>query len=282
MGNANVTTVDETPKRAGCPRHADKAKERGSSVQSVERSLDILEALGASGSPVGIVDLAQRTELHVSTAHRLLSTLISRGYALQDPQTNKYALGLRVLQLASQAIKDSDLRSIAKPFLQRLMETTQETANLVVLDCDDAVYIEQVEGPRLVRMFTKIGRRVPLHCTGVGKVLLSHLPEERIDAIIAKRGLPAFTPKTITDPNSLKTELRSVRAQGFALDNEEQEEGVRCVAAPVYDRDWQPVAAISISAPVTRLTTQRAILLASQAKAIAFDLSARLGFKANL
>lgn len=255
-------------------------KVRGeSTVQSVARVLDILEVLAQAGSHVAIVDMAQRTGLHVSTVHRLLSTLLGRGYVQQDPETRKYSLGLRALQLATGTSPYSDLRLIAKPYLRRLMELTGETANLVVLADDEAMYLEQVESPRLVRMFTKTGRRVPLHSTGVGKVFLCGMSEEQLNGVILRRGLPAFTERTIVDPDVLKAELERVRTQGFALDNEEQEEGVRCVAAPVYQNDWKIVAAISVSAPVTRLSEERARALAPEVQEAAFGLSRKLGFR---
>jgi IclR family acetate operon transcriptional repressor len=259
-----------------------KKRREKSTVQSLERSLDILEVLAQDGPHVAIVDLAHRTGLHVSTVHRLLSTLLGRGYVQQDAATNKYSLGLRALQLAAGASLFADFRSLAKPHLQDLMELTGETANLVVLAEDEAVYIEQVEGPRLVRMFTKIGRLVPLHCTGVGKVFLSAMTEQQVDRLITRKGLPAFTERTIIDPDALKAELERIRTQGFALDNEEQEEGVRCIAAPVYRGDWEIVAAISVSAPVTRLSEERALALAPKVREAGLALSEKLGLRVKL
>jgi len=254
------------------------ASGRRTTVQSVERALDILEALAGAGGDIGIVELSRLVGLHASTVHRLLTSLMGRGYVSQSDQTGRYSLGPRALRLGRAFHEQSDIRAQARPFLQRLMEESGETANLIILDRDEAVYIDQVPSPRLVRMFAEVGRRVPLHSTGCGKVLLAHQrPEERA-RIVQEKGLPASTPRTITSPEELERELAQVRACGYAIDNEEQEEGVRCVAAPVRDYTGQVVAAISLSGPTTRLSLERIQELAPLVMAACAELSASLGY----
>lgn len=257
------------------------AANRRITVQTVERALNIMEALADVKGEIGIVELSRLVNLHVSTVHRLLSSLMKRGYVSQNAQTGRYSLGSNVLRLCRAFHGQSDIRAQARPFLQSLMEESGETANLIVLDRDEAVYIDQVQSPHLVRMFAEIGRHVPLHSTGCGKVLLAYQKPEERARIMREKGLPANTPHTITSPDELEKELAKVRAQGYAIDNEEQEIGVRCVAAPVRDYTGQVVAAISLSGPTTRLSLERIKALAPLVVAACAKLSASLGYKAD-
>ena len=226
-----------------------------SKVQSLERALEILELLSRSQGELGVTEIGAKVGLAGGTVHRLLSTLIFHGYVRQNPQNRKYAVGLKALTLASSA--RDHLGSLAHPFLTELMEISQESSNLAGLDKNSVVYIEQVPAPRMVRMFTEPGNRVPAHATGTGKVLLAYQPPEVIDSVLGRAGLPRFTPHTITDPGRLKTELDDIRERGYALDSEEMEEGVRCLAAPVFSADGHILVAMSISGPATRLDQDR-------------------------
>lgn len=224
---------------------------RASGVQSVERALDILELLSRSEGELGVSELGAATGLALGTVHRLLGTLISRGYARQNPTTRKYGLGLRALGMADAAREH--IGPLAQPFLQELMQVSQETANLAILEQNSTMYIHQIPATRMVRMFTKPGNRAPVHATGTGKVLLAYQPAEVVQAIIRQNGLPSITPNTITDLPSLLQELDLIRERGYAVDFEEQEEGVRCLAAPIFSPNGEILAAISLSGPATRL-----------------------------
>jgi IclR family acetate operon transcriptional repressor len=226
-----------------------------SRVQSLGRALEILELLSRSEGELGVTEIGAEVGLAGGTVHRLLSTLIFHGYARQNPQTRKYTLGLKALTLASSA--RNRLGPLAHPFLTELMEVSQESSNLAGLDKNSVVYIEQVPAPRMVRMFTEPGNHLPLHSTGTGKVLLAYQPQEVIDSVIRQTGLPGFTPHTITDAELLKDELGRVRKQGYAIDSEEMEEGVRCLAAPVFSSDGHILVAMSISGPASRLGQNR-------------------------
>ena len=169
------------------------------SVQSVDRALDLLEALATADGEVAITALATRTGLHVSTVHRLLATLLKRGYVRQNPDTSRYYAGAKLATLTEGRSRFGELRLRARPLLRALTEATRETANLVVLDDVQAVYIETIPSPQVVRLFTTVGNRTPLHATGAGKALLAALPPPRRDALLERVELRAYTPHTIVD-----------------------------------------------------------------------------------
>lgn len=218
-------------------------------VQSVDRALGVLEVLAASGAPVGVGEVADLTGLPQGTVHRLLQTLQQRGYVRRD-QGRKYSLGTGAIRLADAAQRA--LARSAHPHLSELVRVSGETANLAVLEGDDVVYVAQVSSPHTLRMFAEVGRHVPPHSTAVGKVLLAALPREQALALLRRTGLAARTEATITDLARLADELDVVAGQGWAVDEQEQESGVRCVAVPVTG--GPVVAALSLSGPADRFT----------------------------
>jgi IclR family acetate operon transcriptional repressor len=223
------------------------------SVQSLERAFDLLEALAAGGE-LGVTELANRTGLVPSTAHRLLHTLTKRGYVTQSPETGRYLLGYKVVEVASGLEHRRErLRAVARPHLEGVQRATGETVNLVVLEADRVVYIDQVEGSRQVRMFTAVGTSVPAHTTGSGKAILAFGAPEVPVALYGDRELERLTKRTLTTLAALDDDFKRIRRRGYALDNEEHEEGVGCVAAPVFDHTGRPCAAISVSGPTARI-----------------------------
>ena len=223
------------------------------SVQSVDRSLDLLEALAQEEKPVGVADLVELTGLPQGTVHRLLQSLHQRGYVRRDA-SRKYSLGTSAVRLADAAQRS--LARSARPHLAELVELSGETANLAVLEGDDVVYVAQVPSPHTLRMFAEVGRHVPPHSTAVGKVLLAGMPRERALAVLRRTGLAPRTSSTITDLDAFDTELDLVVVQGWAADEEEQEAGVRCVAVPV-GAPGAVVAALSLSGPADRFAGGR-------------------------
>ncbi|MCW0211838.1 MAG: IclR family transcriptional regulator [Pseudonocardia sp.] len=221
---------------------------RTGGVQSLARAFELLETLADAGGEAGLSELAERTGLAPATIHRLVRTLVGLGYLRQLP-SRRYTLGPRLVGLGETAARQ--FGRWATPVLDELVAAAGETANLAVLDGDRAVYVAQVPSRHSMRMFTEIGRRVPLHCTGVGKALLSALPAPESSAIVARTGLPAVTPTTITDAAVLAAELETARGRGYVLDEGEQETGVRCVAAPVTGPHGS--AAVSVSGPLSRM-----------------------------
>ena len=239
---------------------------RRDSVQSLERAFDLLEALAAGGE-LGVTELATRTGLVPSTAHRLLHTLIKRGYVIQSTESGRYLLGYKVVEVASGLEHRLErLRVVARPHLEGIQRATGETVNLVVLDADRVVYVDQVEGSRNVRMFTAVGSSVPAHTTGSGKVMMAHSPPEAVAALYADREpLERLTPRTLVTIEALEDDFTRIRRRGYALDNEEHEEGVGCVATAVFDHTGRPCAAISVSGPTARILHARTSELARAA-----------------
>ena len=241
-------------------------------VQSVERAFDLLHLIALTDAGAALSELAAQSGLPVPTIHRLLRSLVDSGHVVQL-SSRRYALGPRMLGLGQSAGRTLD--AWAHPHLTRLAELTGETANLAMLDVDDVVYLAQASSQRhIVRMFTEAGSRVSPHCTGVGKALLAELPAETAREIVTTAGMPARTRHTITDLEELMEELARVRAAGHAVDNEEQELGVRCVAVVVRG---VPATALSVSGPASRLTRPAMGRLVPAVRAAARHLGEALG-----
>jgi IclR family transcriptional regulator, acetate operon repressor len=244
-------------------------------VQSLHRALDLLEIVSANGGHMAIGEIAAQSEIPMPTIHRLLKTLVERGYMRQLPN-RRYALGFRLLPLGYTA--NALLGATTKPALATLVAELGETANLAVLSEDYAEYVAQVPSPHAMRMFTEVGRRVGLHSTGVGKALLSVLDEREVSAIVRRVGLPRQTPNTITTEQALHGAIERIKASGYAIDEEEQELGVRCVAVPVPGNVLSPMA-ISVSGPLARVTDrfveQAVPLLHTVAKQLGDDVAAQ-------
>ncbi len=228
------------------------------SVQSVERALGILELLGNADFHLGISEVADESELPLSTTYRLLATLMDLGYVEQNPETNKYTLGVRVLQLRGAVIGHLTLGVHAMPVMKSLMNRVNETVHLAILNQGEVVYIERVEGLKTQGMYTRIGKRAPAHCTALGKVMLAYTPQYTwYDDVIMRHGLRRYSPTTITTEAGLQSELERIREHGYAVDNGETGEAVRCIAGPIRDYTGGVVAAISISGPQTQVTVVR-------------------------
>ncbi|WP_338827469.1 IclR family transcriptional regulator [Neomoorella thermoacetica] len=248
-------------------------------VQSLEKALKILEALAAAGEGIGLSELSRRLNLNKSTVYRMLSTLKAYGYVDQEETTEKYVLGLKILDLSGSLLERLDVRAVAHPYLKELADATQEVAHMVIRDGAEAVYIDKVEGNRTIRMHSQIGRRVALHSTAVGKAILAFLPEQEVVKIATDRGLPRFTPRTITTMASLQAELARVREHGYSVDDGENEEGIRCVGAPIFDHSGQVVAALSVSGLTISVTPERVPELGKMVGHAGQEISRQLGFK---
>lgn len=237
-------------------------------VQSLGRAFDVLELMAAADGEIALSRLAEESGLPGPTIHRIVRTLVARGYVLQMP-SRRYRLGPRLIGLGAGA--RASVEAWASPPLEALAEETGETADLAILDLDRVAYVAQVPSTRhTMRMFTEVGRQVYAHCTGVGKALLAELPDDDVRRMMAAAGMPAMTSHTITDPDRLLEELATIRAQGYAVDDGEQELGVRCVAVAV-----NPTMAVSVTGPASRVTRSAVPALAVVLRTAAGRLAGR-------
>jgi DNA-binding IclR family transcriptional regulator len=246
-------------------------------AQVVDRVVDILETFASQGPELGVSDVSRALGLKKATTHRLLASLLRRGIVAQDRETRRYRLGMKLWELGQLAISQVDWVERVKPYLQGLTDSSGETTHLAVLSDGQALYVEKVESSRSLRMPSQVGRRLPVHCTGVGKALVAFLPEEVLEGLLTRRGLAGMTPNTITDMDALQRELARVRERGYAVDNEEIEEGLRCIAAPVRDHTGHVVAAVSIAGPSSRLRPDTVPAQANDVVAAANGMSLALG-----
>lgn len=227
---------------------------RGGTVQSVERALEVLEALATAGGAIGVTEIARRVGLPQGTTHRLLLTLAARGYARRETD-RKYAVGVAALHLGDAAYRE--LTTVAEQHLPRLVELSGETSNLALLEGDRMVYVAQSPSPHTLRIFAEVGRRVPVHSTSVGKAVLAAMPPEQARTVMAGLRLDPCTPHTASTVTELAERVSRAREDGFAVDDEEQEVGVRCVGVALPQVRGLHVAA-SVSGPSDRFTLARA------------------------
>jgi len=255
-------------------------------VQAIERGCRILDLLGKGKQSYSIHDLFYELKLPKPTIHRILSTLNHFGYVVKEEASKEYRLGFRLVELGQAVLDQIDLRKEAEPFLSVLAGLVQETVHLVILDQGEIVYLDKVErvsDPRGLRMASRVGMRNYAHSCAVGKVLLAFLSDPERDEIFAQKGLPRLTKNTIVDIDKLKKHLARVRAQGYAVDDEENEQGIRCVAAPVRNDRGEVIAAISISGPSVRITKERIPReLVTQVVKTAAEVSRKIGFKSGI
>lgn len=260
-----------------------KAPRPSNIVQSIERVSIILDVLSEYPQGLSLGHLSAETGLNKGTAHRLVSSLVFLDYVRQDAETKRYSLGFKLVELGNRLLNQIDLRTEARPFLMELAERTKETVHLVILDRFEVLYIDKVEAavqPTGLRMVSMLGSRIPAHCSSVGKVLLAEMPEENVKEMAQKRGLPRRTKNTITGLSKLLKHLKLVKKNGYALDDEENEIGVRCVGAPVRNQQGEVIAAISVSVPAIRI---EALMLQTEFKEwvmqTALKISEKLGYQ---
>lgn len=248
------------------------------SIQSVDRAIDILELFLTNGPSLSLKEISSSLSLAKSTTHGLIKTLEKRGFIEQDLKDQEYRLGLRAFELGNKVADTMDINKIAYPYLQDLVEEFNETVHLVLLSGNEGVYVEKKEGEGALRMYSQVGKRAPLYCTGVGKAILAFLPEEKIDSILSHSKLDARTQKTITDEKKLKEHLYETKVRGYAFDDEEIELGLKCVGAPIFNHKGEPIASISCAGPSTRFENKRLITIGLAVKNAGLQISKRLGY----
>ncbi len=250
---------------------------RSDQVQSLVRALTILNRLAGSDEGITLTEVAQQIGLSSSTVHRLLTTLEQERYARFDAERRLWSVGVQAFVAGSGFLKVRGLVATARPQMRALMEESEETVNLAVEDQAEAIYLSQVECRQMMRAFARPGGRVPLHCSSVGKALLSAMPVSDVARALHRHGLVRVTLKTITTTASLHEDLAIARARGYAIDDEEHAVGLRCIAAVVFNENADQVAAISLSGPMARIPDERIPVLGDLVRRKADAVTAQMG-----
>lgn len=248
-------------------------------IQSLDRAFYIIDIIANSQEPLSLKEITDLSKLPKPTVYRILSSLELWGYVDQDGKKG-YKLGTKFMFLGSKVQDDLEIREIARPFLKRLNEETKETVFLGIMDKGRSLYVDKLDSHHSVRLFSKVGTRNFLHSTSLGKCLLSGLDDGAVIKVLEKYGMPKITGNTITNPTEMLKQLKFVREQGYAYDEMENEEGVRCIAAPVKDHRGRVIAAVSISGPAQRLTKEMIEKnLKHKLLKTTLDISEALGYK---
>jgi DNA-binding IclR family transcriptional regulator len=251
-------------------------KSKSYQIKVLEKVIKIIDLFDGMGKELTTSEINTLLNLNKSTTSRILNILEEAGYLERNPATLRYRLGFKLYYLGSLVEGRTEILNLAHSFLEELKDKCDETVHLVVLDHGEALYLDKLEGEKAIRVVSRVGWRLPAHCSGVGKVLLASLPEESVNNIIGEKGLKPLTNNTITDRTTLEAELARVRKQGYAIDNEEIEVGLKCVAAPIKDRDGKVIAAISVSGPKQRFNGTEMKRLISLVKSTSEQISSFL------
>jgi len=261
--------------------HISDAVATESRPSSIEKAIDILFCFNAEHPQLRLTDISAKLGLHKSTAYRLLSLLKKKGLIVSEPNSQLYSLGPSLVELAWVVLRQQDLRSVCRPYLQRLRQTTNETVNLNTRSGNQRVCIEELESEHHIKYSQTVGVTAPLHVGAPGKVLLAFLPPAELDTLLAGLPLSAMTPSTLTDPERLWTELSVVQRRGFAISIGERSPGASAVAAPIWDWSGRPIAAVSVLGPVQRLTYEKLQALGPLVVQVAQEMSTALGYVPN-
>lgn len=248
-------------------------------VQSVDRTLTILEVLSDYEDGLGITEISEKVELHKSTVHRLLNTLIFKGYIKQDKNTNKYGLTLKLFELGNKKVESMDLVSVVEPYLKELMEKTNEVVHLGMREGSDIIYVSKMEPQKSMKMYTRIGMRKPIYCTAMGKAMMAYMTEEEAQKIWDESDIQKLTNNTIVDFNDIKENLRDIREKGYAMDDQEVEEGIRCVGTILKDHKSRICGAISISGSILSFTEDKISYYSKVILEHAEKISKELGYR---
>lgn len=249
-------------------------------IGSVQRAIDILNLFDPYTPELGTTEIARELDLPKSTVAGLVHTLEKNGFLDQNPENRKYRLGFRLAERAGVLLEQFDLRQVAAPVLEALRDDCNESVNLGVLDGEEVVYIERMHGMNMLGMRSEIGKREKAHSTALGKAILAQQSPKDLRHFIAHQDFAPVTPRTITSPAAFADELQATRERGFALDDQENELGGRCVAAPIFDYQGKAVAAVSISVPLQRMPDSQIEHFGHHVRAAAHEISRRLGARA--
>lgn len=248
-------------------------------IQALDRALKIVDLFDDHRMEYKLSEISSAMNLHKSTVHALLKTLQVHRYIVQDEQSGKYRLGMRFVEKGQLLLNHFDIREIARPHLRALSAATGQTTHLVIMDGKEGIYIDKVEGQKAAIRYSRIGRRVHLHSSAVGKVLAAFQPEEERMQLLAGYAFVKHTDKTIDNFQAFAEELEQVRKKGYAIDNEENEPGVRCAAAPIYNHNGQVIAALSVSTMVAHVDDDELARLIAQLRQENGEISRQLGYR---
>lgn len=246
---------------------------------AVERALAMLEAVSHSSEGLGNAEISRALGIPKSSASYILRTLETQGYLARDKESGKYRVGLKILSLSRGALGGLDIRGIAQPVMRRLMQQTNLTCHLAILDGPEAVYVEKVEPEGFIRMDTWVGRRMRVHATSVGKAIVAYIPQAELEDILRKRSMERRTAKTITTLPRLLKDLERVRAQGYAVDDEENNMGARCVAAPIFDERGSIAASLGLSGTTQQVSPQTMPRILELLRDAARHISMGMGYR---
>lgn len=256
-----------------------EAAERSGNVQVLSRAIAILNHLAQADGGASLTEVGTAVGLAASTTHRLLTSLESERYVRFDAETKLWSVGVQAFIMGNGFLRTRDLVRLARPHMRTLMEASGETVNLAIEDQGAAVYLSQVECREMMRTFARLGARVPMHCSGVGKALLSALDETLLNRHIDRHGQTRMTARTITGRSDLMADLAAARARGYAIDDEEHAVGLRCVAAPIFNEHGDAVGAVSLSGPMARITDARIATLGASVAAASVRIMAEIAGK---
>ena len=246
-------------------------------IKVLNKAFSVLDILLKNNAPMSMTEISEELHFYPSTIHRILDTLKYGGFVEQDPSTQKYQLGLKLIELGMARLNQIDLVKEARPFLKELSKKIDETVHLAILEDTEVLYLAKEESTQTIRMISYVGKRAPLHCTSLGKVLLAFLPSNERDKILEKIELFKLTENTITNKQSLIEELNKIKQEEFALDSEENEKFVRCIAAPIRNHRGKVIAAASISGPSYRINEKNQNCLKEELIITCQNISFRLG-----
>lgn len=260
----------------------DMSRLKTAHVQSVGRALELVDLLAEESHEMTLTEISKAAGWPKSTVHGLLATLREYQIVDQNENTGAYRLGVRLFELGNVVARSWDVRSIAMPAMQRLNNRLGEMVQLAVEEKGEVLYLEKVDSSHMMRIVSEIGTRLPMHCSGLGKVLLAYKKPHEISWILSKRGMPAMTSRTVTDPKLLEKELAKVKEQGYAIDDREIMEGLRCVAAPIWDREGKVRFAISIAGYVGSMQGQHLEEAVKLLLETSMEISKAMGYRPKL
>ncbi|MEM6622793.1 MAG: HTH-type transcriptional regulator BhcR [Pseudomonadota bacterium] len=272
---------DGAPKRSrGRPRTT-SADAPAAAAQALDRGLHLLRILSRERRS-NLTEIALRAGMPASTAHRLLTTMQRHGVTEFDEDTQEWLVGIEAFRIGSTFLHRTNLVEAGREVMRRLTEDTGETSNLAIPDAGDVVFISQVETHNPIRAFFRSGTRGNMHASGIGKALLAELPRDEVETILQKKGLPEFTPKTLTSSDALFSDLDNIRQRGWALDDEERYVGMRCVAAPIFNPFGEAIAGISVSGPTVRFSDRAIPELGASVRRAAEAVTGRIGGRSEV